>query len=83
MLTALTAATRWTWIVGNHDPGFTDQCGGEIVDEAEIDGLVLRHEADPARGAARAFRPFPSQAQDHAIAAGWCRAAASSPPTAS
>src|SRR5687768_6973376 len=33
MLTALTAATRWTWIVGNHDPGFTDQCGGEIVDE--------------------------------------------------
>ena len=47
MLTALTAATRWTWIVGNHDPGFTDQCGGEIVDEAEIDGMVLRHEADP------------------------------------
>ena len=46
-LTALTGATRWTWIVGNHDPGFTDQCGGEIVDEAEIDGVVLRHEADP------------------------------------
>ena len=46
-LTALTAATRWAWIVGNHDPGFTDQCGGEIVDEAEIDGVVLRHEADP------------------------------------
>jgi DNA ligase-associated metallophosphoesterase len=48
MLTALTAATRWTWIVGNHDPGFTDHCGGEIVEEAEMDGLVLRHEADPA-----------------------------------
>ena len=47
MLIALTAATRWTWIVGNHDPGFTDRCGGEIVDEAEIDGMVLRHEADP------------------------------------
>ena len=28
-----------------------------------MDGLVLRHEADPGRGAARAFRPFPSQAQ--------------------
>ena len=46
-LTALTAATRWTWIVGNHDPGFADHCGGEIVEEAEVDGLVLRHEADP------------------------------------
>src|ERR671919_474621 len=35
MLTTLTAATRWTWIVGNHDPGITDQCGGELRDEAE------------------------------------------------
>jgi len=51
-LTALTGATRWTWIIGNHDPGFADHCGGEIVEEAEVDGLILRHEADPteARG---------------------------------
>lgn len=48
MLLALTAATRWTWIVGNHDSGFADHCGGGIVDEAEVDGIVLRHEADPA-----------------------------------
>lgn len=48
MLTSLTAATRWTWITGNHDPGFADHCGGEIVREAEVDGLLLRHEADPA-----------------------------------
>jgi uncharacterized protein len=48
LLTSLTATTRWTWIVGNHDPGFTDHCGGEIVEEAVVDGLVLRHEADPA-----------------------------------
>ncbi|WP_129793341.1 ligase-associated DNA damage response endonuclease PdeM [Sphingosinicella sp. CPCC 101087] len=48
MLTALTGTLRWTWIVGNHDPGFADDCGGEIVAEAELDGLVLRHEADPA-----------------------------------
>jgi hypothetical protein len=48
MLLALTATTRWTWIVGNHDPGFADQCGGALVDEAEVDGLVLRHEAEPA-----------------------------------
>lgn len=47
LLTALTAATRWTWIVGNHDPGFADHCGGAIVAEAEVDGLILRHEAKP------------------------------------
>jgi DNA ligase-associated metallophosphoesterase len=47
LLTDLTGATRWVWITGNHDPGFADHCGGEIVDEAEVDGLVLRHEADP------------------------------------
>src|SRR4029453_9122512 len=47
ILTPLTEATRWTWIVGNHDPGFTDHCGGALVVEAEVDGLVLRHEADP------------------------------------
>jgi DNA ligase-associated metallophosphoesterase len=48
LLLSLTASTRWTWIVGNHDPGFADQCGGAIVEEAEVDGLILRHEADPA-----------------------------------
>jgi hypothetical protein len=48
LLTALTAATRWTWITGNHDPGIADHCGGEVVEEAEVDGLLLRHEADPA-----------------------------------
>jgi hypothetical protein len=39
---------RWTWIVGNHDPVFSDPCGGRLLPEAEVDGLVLRHEADPA-----------------------------------
>jgi uncharacterized protein len=48
LLTSLTASTRWTWITGNHDPGFTDHCGGEVVEEAEVESLVLRHEADPA-----------------------------------
>lgn len=47
LLSALTATTRWTWITGNHDPGIADHCGGEIVEEAEVDGLLLRHEADP------------------------------------
>jgi DNA ligase-associated metallophosphoesterase len=48
MLTALTQSTRWTWITGNHDPGIADHCGGAIVEEAEVEGLLLRHEADPA-----------------------------------
>jgi DNA ligase-associated metallophosphoesterase len=48
LLTDLTGSTRWTWITGNHDPGFADHCGGAVVQEAEVDGLLLRHEADPA-----------------------------------
>ena len=48
MLTALTAATRWTWITGNHDPVMVDRCGGDVVEEVLVDGLVLRHEAAPA-----------------------------------
>ena len=48
MLEALTRATRWTWITGNHDPEFADPCGGRLAEEAEVDGLLLRHEADPA-----------------------------------
>jgi len=47
MLRALTGSTRWTWITGNHDAQLIDRCGGIVVDEALVDGLVLRHEADP------------------------------------
>ncbi len=47
MLRVLTAHTRWTWITGNHDAGLVDRCGGAVVREAELDGLILRHEADP------------------------------------
>lgn len=46
MLRALTAWHRWVWITGNHDPRI-DRCGGEVADMAVVDGLVLRHEADP------------------------------------
>lgn len=46
-LESLTARTQWTWITGNHDPGFSATCGGAVVEEAEVDGLLLRHEADP------------------------------------
>ncbi len=46
MLTELTQALRWVWITGNHDAGLIDHCGGEIMVETEVDGLVLRHEAE-------------------------------------
>jgi len=49
-LRGLTARVDWHWIVGNHDPVFTDCFGGVVMDEAVIDGLVLRHEAQSGEG---------------------------------
>lgn len=48
LLRELTGRTRWTWITGNHDAALVDHCGGEIVAEAVVEGVVLRHEAEPA-----------------------------------
>jgi DNA ligase-associated metallophosphoesterase len=45
LLTGLSAKLDWTWIVGNHDPGFADHCGGRIAEEVELGGIILRHEA--------------------------------------
>ena len=45
LLTELTSRLDWTWIVGNHDPGFADHCGGRIEDEVELGQVTLRHEA--------------------------------------
>jgi DNA ligase-associated metallophosphoesterase len=45
LLTELTSRLDWIWIVGNHDPGFADHCGGRIADEVELGGIILRHEA--------------------------------------
>jgi len=47
LLTELTTRLDWTWIVGNHDPGIADHCGGRIAQEVEIGGIILRHEAVP------------------------------------
>lgn len=47
-LRALTGGADWTWITGNHDRVVADHCGGRVIDEAVVDGVVLRHEADPA-----------------------------------
>lgn len=49
MLDALTGALDWVWITGNHDEGQDSSgraaCGGTFVDELEIAGIVLRHQA--------------------------------------
>jgi DNA ligase-associated metallophosphoesterase len=58
LLLELTATLDWTWIIGNHDPmtqphrpgdgagpSFADHCGGRIIEEIKIGGIILRHEA--------------------------------------
>ena len=50
MLEALTRAVDWVWITGNHDIGKDGsvaeaRCGGTLVEELELSGLILRHRA--------------------------------------
>lgn len=45
MLAALTRATDWVWITGNHDAAMEAQAGGTLAEELEIAGMVLRHQA--------------------------------------
>ena len=45
LLEALTRRLDWVWIVGNHDAGFVDHCGGRIEQGCEVGGIILRHEA--------------------------------------
>src|SRR3546814_19182736 len=59
MLGTLTTRRRWVWITGNHDAALVDHCGGEIMDEAEVAGLVLRHEAVPGETRPELSRHFP------------------------
>ncbi|MDO9490290.1 MAG: ligase-associated DNA damage response endonuclease PdeM [Sphingomonadaceae bacterium] len=47
VLDRLTATIDWTWVVGNHDPHLDGGIGGRVVDEIEVDGVLLRHEAAP------------------------------------
>lgn len=47
-LARLTERLEWTWITGNHDAAMLASPGGRRVTEAEVDGIWLRHEADPA-----------------------------------
>ena len=60
LLLSLTARLDWVWIIGNHDPGFADHCGGRLADEVEAGGIVLRHEAvaaDPGPEISGHFHP--------------------------
>jgi hypothetical protein len=60
LLLRMTAALDWVWIVGNHDPGFSDHCGGRLAEELEVAGIVLRHEAvrdDPRPEMSGHFHP--------------------------
>jgi DNA ligase-associated metallophosphoesterase len=45
MLAALTRATDWVWITGNHDAAMEAKAGGTLADELVVAGLVLRHHA--------------------------------------
>ena len=58
-LGGLTAAADFVWITGNHDSGMGDDAialgralGGTLVDEARLDGVILRHQALPGEVAA-------------------------------
>lgn len=46
LLTDLILHCRWHWITGNHDERLAGVCGGQVMDEAIVDGIILRHEAD-------------------------------------
>lgn len=45
MLEALTRSVEWTWITGNHDETMHRTYGGELAEELEVAGIVLRHMA--------------------------------------
>ncbi len=46
-LRALIGRVDWTWITGNHDEGSAGALGGAVMEEAAVDGILLRHQADP------------------------------------
>ena len=47
MLEALTRSLDWVWITGNHDEEMARSFGAHLTHELEINGIVLRHEAQP------------------------------------
>lgn len=50
MLAALSRATDWVWITGNHDAPFAEGKsenlpGGTVAEELDVGGVILRHQA--------------------------------------
>ncbi|MBA4781898.1 MAG: ligase-associated DNA damage response endonuclease PdeM [Rhizobiales bacterium] len=43
-LAALTQATDWIWVAGNHDPALPRSLGGSFMDAVRLGGLTFRHE---------------------------------------
>ena len=53
-LVALTNAAEFVWITGNHDARMSEDAmriGGVLCEEAELDGVILRHQARPGEQA--------------------------------
>jgi hypothetical protein len=46
-LTAMTAAHRFIWVLGNHDPAPPENLGGEAHESYAAGPLVFRHQASP------------------------------------
>lgn len=51
MLATLMRSVNWVWIVGNHDPSLEKSIGGDVVPEALINGIILRHKAKAGEAA--------------------------------
>jgi uncharacterized protein len=47
LLREMTQRYDWTWITGNHDPGVAATWGGTVAIERLVEGIMLRHEAEP------------------------------------
>ncbi|WCT78939.1 ligase-associated DNA damage response endonuclease PdeM [Novosphingobium humi] len=47
LLGDLTRRLEVVWIVGNHDAGMTRAMAGDVVEDLMLDGIALRHEAEP------------------------------------
>ena len=50
---AMTAASRFVWVLGNHDPVPAEALGGEWVDEFAAGNIIFRHQAHPREPGAR------------------------------
>jgi uncharacterized protein len=50
LLARMTTETDWHWVTGNHDENLPHTIGGTITEEAEVDGIILRHRAVPQDG---------------------------------